>query len=62
MSHSLPPVELLEFRLFSPILVPLLYGLKNYNIVSSALPTVNFLIINLIEQGYLLVVGGLVIF
>jgi hypothetical protein len=55
-------VKALEFRLSSPILVPLLCGLKNYGIISSALPAGSFLIVNLIEQGHLLVVGGPMIF
>jgi hypothetical protein len=61
MSHSFPPVEALEFET-SLILVPLLYDLKNYDIVGSALSGESFLIINLIEQGYLLVVGYPMIF
>jgi hypothetical protein len=55
-------VEVLEFRSSSPILVLLLCGFKNYAIISSALPAESFLIVNLIEQGYLLVVGGPVMF
>jgi hypothetical protein len=62
VSHSFPPVEVLEFRSSSPILVLLLCGFKNYAIISSALPAESFLIVNLIEQGYLLVVGGPVMF
>jgi hypothetical protein len=60
--HSFPPVEALEFRASGAILVPLLCSLKNYGIVGSALPTVRFLIIDLIEQGHLLIVGGPVVF
>jgi hypothetical protein len=48
-------VEALEFST-SSILVSLLCDLKNHAIVGSALPVRRFLIINLIEQGYLLVV------
>jgi predicted transcriptional regulator len=54
--HSFPPVGALEFGT-SPILVPLLYGLKNHVIVGSALSGGRFLIVNLIEQLYLLVAG-----
>jgi hypothetical protein len=54
-------VEALEFGT-SPILVPLICGLKNHGIVGSALPGRRFLIINLIEQGYLLIVGYPMIF
>jgi hypothetical protein len=50
MPHSFPPVEALEFGT-SPILVPLLCGLKNYSIVGSALPGGRLLIVNFIEQG-----------
>jgi hypothetical protein len=46
----------------SPILVSLLYDLKNHAIIGSALPVQRFLIINLIEQEYLLVVGYPMIF
>jgi hypothetical protein len=59
--NSFPPVEALEFST-SSILVSLLCDLKNYVIVSSALPVRIFLIINLIEQGYLIVVGYPMIF
>jgi hypothetical protein len=59
--HSFSPVESLEFGI-SPILVPLLCGLKNYDIVGFALPGRRFLIINLIKQEYLLVVGYPMIF
>jgi hypothetical protein len=55
-------VEALEFRLSSPILLLLLYGLENHVNVSSALLAVRFLIVDLIEQGHLLIVGGPVIF
>jgi hypothetical protein len=55
-------VEALEFRASNPILIPLLCGLKNHDIVSYALPAERFLIVDLIEQGYLLVVGGPVVF
>jgi hypothetical protein len=54
-------VEALEFGT-SPILVPLLCGLKNHGIIGSALPGGRFLIVNLIEQGYLLVAGTPMIF
>jgi hypothetical protein len=54
-------VEALEFST-SPILVSLLCDLKNHAIAVSALPVQRFLIINLIEQGYLLVVGYPMIF
>jgi hypothetical protein len=62
MHHSLPPIEALEFKASSPILVPRICGLKDYDIVSSALHAERFLIVNLIEQIHLLVVGGSVIF
>jgi hypothetical protein len=55
-------VEALEFRPFSLILVPLLCGLKNHGIIIFALPVGSFLIVNFIEQGHLLVVGGTVVF
>jgi hypothetical protein len=55
------PVEALEFNT-SPIFVSLLCDLKNHAIVGSALPVRRFLIINLIEQGYLLVIGYQIIF
>jgi hypothetical protein len=55
------PVEALEFGT-SPILVSLLCNLKNHVIVGSALPVRIFLIINLIEQGYLFVVAYPMIF
>jgi hypothetical protein len=45
----------------NPILVLLLCG-KNYDIVSSALPGGRLLIVNLIEQEYLLVAGTPMIF
>jgi hypothetical protein len=54
-------VEALEFSI-GPILISLLCDLKNHVIVGSVLPVQKFLIINLIEQGYLLVVGYLMIF
>jgi hypothetical protein len=56
ISNSFPPVEALEF-VTGPILIPLIYGLKNYGISGFALHVWRLLIINLIEQGYLLVVG-----
>jgi hypothetical protein len=59
--NSFPPVEALEFGT-SLILVSLLYDIKNHAIVGSALFVRIFLIINLIEQGYLFVVGYLMIF
>jgi hypothetical protein len=40
----------------------LLNDLENHDIISSILPARRFLIVDLIEQGYLLVIGGLVIF
>jgi hypothetical protein len=61
VSYSFPPVEALEFGT-SPILIPLICGLKNHSIVGSALHGRRFLIINLIEQGYLLIVGYPMIF
>jgi hypothetical protein len=54
-------VQVLEFGT-SPILVSLLYDLKNHAIIGSALLVQRFLIINLIEQEYLLVVGYPMIF
>jgi predicted transcriptional regulator len=54
-------METLEFGL-SPILVPLLCGLKNYDIIGSTLHGGSFLIVNFIEQGHLLVVGTPMIF
>jgi hypothetical protein len=54
-------MEALEFSI-SSIFISLLCDLKNYAIVGSALPIRRFLIINLIEQGYLLVVGYPMIF
>jgi hypothetical protein len=54
-------VEALEFRA-SPIFVPLLCSLKNRVIIGSALPGGRFLIMNLIEQKYLLIVGYPMIF
>jgi hypothetical protein len=59
---SFPLVEVLEFRPSSPILVLLICGLENHGIVSFALPIGGFLIVDLIEQGGLLAVGGLVVF
>jgi hypothetical protein len=61
MPHSFPPLEVLEFET-SPILVPLFCGLKNYGIVGFALPRGRLLIIDLIEQEYLLVAGIPMIF
>jgi hypothetical protein len=46
--HSFPPLEALEFEP-SLILVPLLCGLKNHDIIGSALSGERFLIVNLIE-------------
>jgi hypothetical protein len=60
--HIFPPVEVLKFRLSNPIIVPLLCGLENYGIASFALPAGRFFIVDLIEQGHLLVVGGSVFF
>jgi hypothetical protein len=54
-------MEALEFST-SPILVSLLCDLKNHAIVGSALPVQRLLNINLIEQGYLLIVGYPMIF
>jgi hypothetical protein len=54
--YSFPPVKALEFGP-NPILVPLFCGLKNHGIVGSTLPEGRLLIVNLIEQGYLLVAG-----
>jgi hypothetical protein len=54
-------VEALEFSP-SPILVPLLCGLKNHDIVGSTLPGGSFLIVNLIEKGHMLVTGTTMIF
>jgi hypothetical protein len=54
-------MEAIEFST-SPILVLLLYDLKNHAIVSYALPVRRFLIVNLIEQGYLLIVSYPMIF
>jgi hypothetical protein len=48
-------VETLEFSI-SLILVSLLCDLKNHAIVGSTLSVRRFFIINLIEQGYMLVV------
>jgi hypothetical protein len=54
-------VEALEFGP-SPIFVPLLCGLKNHDIVGSALSGGNLLIVNLIEQGHMPVAGTPMIF
>jgi hypothetical protein len=54
-------VEVLEFDT-SLILVSIICGLKNHDIVGSALPVRRFLIINLIEQRYMLVIGYSLIF
>jgi hypothetical protein len=59
--HSFSPVKAIEFRA-SLIFVPLLCSLKNRVIIGSALPGGRFLIINLIEQEYLLIVGYPMIF
>jgi predicted transcriptional regulator len=61
MLHSFPPVEALEFGP-RPIVVLLLYGLKNHGIIGSALSGGSFLIVNLIEQGHMLVEGTPMIF
>jgi hypothetical protein len=53
--HNFPPVEALEFRPSSLILVPLLCGLENHGIVGSTLSAERFLIIDLINQGHLLI-------
>jgi hypothetical protein len=52
-------VEAVEFGI---ILISLCCDLKNHVIVSSTLPVQRFLIINLVEKGYLLVVGYPMIF
>jgi hypothetical protein len=49
-------VEAFEFEL-NPIIVPLLCGLKNHDIVGSVLAGGSFLIVNLIEQGHMFVAG-----
>jgi hypothetical protein len=54
-------MEALEFGT-SPILLPLLCGLKNHDIIGFALSGGRLLIVNLIEQRYLLVVGTPMIF
>jgi hypothetical protein len=54
-------VEAHEFST-GPILVSLLCNLRNHVIIDSALHVQRFLIINMIEQGYLLVVGYPMIF
>jgi hypothetical protein len=60
--HSFPPIETLEFRIFSLILVSLLRSLENYVIVDSALRLGRFLIVDLIEQGQLVIIGGPMVF
>jgi hypothetical protein len=55
-------VEAFEFRASSLIPVPLLCSLENHDIVGSVLPVGRFLIIDLIEYGHLLVVGGPLVF
>jgi hypothetical protein len=52
---------MLEFRP-NPIFVSLFFDLKNHNIVGFTLPGGRLLIVNLIEQGYLLVAGTPMIF
>jgi hypothetical protein len=52
--HNFPLVKAFEFG-HNLILIPLLYGLKNHDIVGSALLGGRFFIVNLIEQGHLLV-------
>jgi hypothetical protein len=59
--NTFPLVDALDFSI-SPILVSLFCDLKNHPIVNPSLPVRRFLIINLIEQGYLLVVGYPMIF
>jgi hypothetical protein len=54
-------VETLEFGP-SLILIPLLCGLKNHDIIGSALLGGSFLILNLIEQGHLLIARTPMIF
>jgi hypothetical protein len=54
-------METLEFGP-SPILVPLLCDLKNYDVIGSTLHGGSILIVNLIEQGHLFVVGTPMIF
>jgi hypothetical protein len=60
--HSVPLVEALELRASSPVLVLFLCCLQHHDIVDSALSTRGFLDVNLIEQGYLLVVGRPMVF
>jgi hypothetical protein len=55
-------VEVLEFRTSSTILVPLFCGIENHGIVGYALLAEIFLIVDLVEHGHLLVVGGPVVF
>jgi hypothetical protein len=59
--NSFPSVEALEFGT-SLILISLLCNLNNYAIVDSALLVQKLLIINLIEEWYILVVGYPIIF
>jgi hypothetical protein len=54
-------VEALKFET-SSILIPLLCGLNNHGIIGSVSTGGRFLIINLIEKGYLLVIGYPMIF
>jgi hypothetical protein len=61
MSHSFPPMDALKFRT-SLIFMPLFCGLKNHDIIGSALTGGRLLIVNLIEQGYTLVAGTSIIF
>jgi hypothetical protein len=60
--HCSPSLKTLEFRVSRPILVPLLYSLKDHGTTGSALPIGRFLIVDLIEHRHLLVVGRLVAF
>jgi hypothetical protein len=60
--HNVPPVEALELRASSPALVLLFCSLKNHGNVGSTLPTRKFLIVDLIEHGDLLVLGGPIVF
>jgi hypothetical protein len=55
-------MKMLEFIAYSPTLVPLLCGPENHDIIGSALPVGIFLIVDLIEHGHLLVIGGSVVF
>jgi hypothetical protein len=60
--HNVPPVEVLELRAFSLIVVPLICCLEHHDIVGFALPVRGFLVVDLIEHGHLLFVGRPMIF